>query len=220
MVVSIKDKRIQEKYERFLQHKNGTLDDSKNVFNKELDKARDIKNLDLTAKNLQSRNHSVPKFAKPKAITLNQAVKLAKYGPIIEEMSAKYNVPVEVISGVILQESNGNHLAKSHVGAKGLMQLMPGTAKRFGVKDSYDPRQNIEGGTKYLRFLMDKFKGDLSLTYAGYNAGEHRVVQYGNKIPPFKETQNYVPAVMGYTQTMVNILASARENQQPIGIRA
>ena len=102
-----------------------------------------------------------------------------------------------------------NPRAVSHAGAKGLMQLMDGTAKRFGVANSFDPRQNIEGGTKYLRFLLTHFKGNVELALAGYNAGEHNVAKHGNKIPPFRETQNYVPAVLGYTQSMIDILTAS-----------
>ena len=157
-------------------------------------------------------------LGRAKQITNLQAQRLARYAPVIEFCARKYNVPVELICGVILQESGGNAKAVSHCGAQGLMQLMPGTAKRFGVKNSFDPVQNIDGGTKYLRFLLDKFNGRFDLALAGYNAGEHNVAKYGNRIPPFKETQGYVPNVLGYTQTMVNIFAS-RNQMIPPGAR-
>jgi soluble lytic murein transglycosylase-like protein len=80
----------------------------------------------------------------------------------------------------------------SYKGARGLMQLMPGTAARFGVNSIWDPRQNIEGGTRYMRFLLDQFDGDVKLALAGYNAGEGAVMKYGNRIPPYNETQEYV----------------------------
>jgi len=93
--------------------------------------------------------------------------------------------------------------ATSRKGAQGLMQLMPATAKRFGVKNSRDPAQNIEGGAKYLRELLTLFKNDVSLALAAYNAGEHAVIKYGNKIPPYKETQAYVPKVLGVYQALL-----------------
>jgi len=138
-----------------------------------------------------------------------QAQRLARYAPVIQDAARRHNVPIELICGVILQESGANPRAVSHAGAKGLMQLMDGTAKRFGVANSFDPRQNIEGGTKYLRFLLTHFKGNVELALAGYNAGEHNVAKHGNKIPPFRETQNYVPAVLGYTQSMIDILTAS-----------
>ncbi len=141
-----------------------------------------------------------------KEITVTQANRLAKYSPVIQESSKKYNVPVELICGVILQESGGNHKAVSHAGARGLMQLMPATAKRFGVTNSFDARQNIDGGTKYLRFLLDRFKGDYRLALAGYNAGERNVEKYGNKVPPFAETRAYVPNVLAYADTIWSAL--------------
>jgi len=141
-----------------------------------------------------------------KAITMTQANRLAKYAPTIQECSKRHNVPVELICGVILQESGGNHKAVSHAGAKGLMQLMPGTARRFGVTNSFDAKQNIEGGTKYLRFLLDRFNGNYKLALAGYNAGEANVEKYGNKIPPFAETKAYVPNVLGYADAIWNVL--------------
>ena len=165
------------------------------------------------------RRHQPPRLARAKAITNLQAQRLARYAPAIEFFAKKHNVPVELICGVILQESGGNAKALSHCGAQGLMQLMPGTAKRFGVTNAFDPIQNIEGGTKYLRFLLDKFDGKLDLALAGYNAGEHNVEKYGNKIPPFAETQGYVPNVLGYTQTMIDIFASRMNGGLPSSAR-
>lgn len=162
-----------------------------------------------------ARRYAPPQFSKPKDITTEQAQRLAKYAPLIQEAAAKHNVPVELICGVILQESGGNARATSPAGAKGLMQLMPATARRFGVKDIYDPRQNIDGGTAYLRFLIDRFKGNIELVLAGYNAGEANVEKYGNKVPPFAETKAYVPNVLGYTQSMINILVAARTEELP-----
>ena len=89
-----------------------------------------------------------------------------------------------------------NPNALSRAGAQGLMQLMPATAARFGVVNAFDPEQNIRGGVKYLAWLLKRFNGDLTLAAAGYNAGEGAVRRYGNKIPPYKETQNYVKTVM------------------------
>ncbi len=166
-----------------------------------------------------ARRFAPPQFSKPKTITTEQAHRLARYAPIIQDAAAKHNVPVELICGVILQESGGNARATSPAGAKGLMQLMPATARRFGVKNIYDPAQNIDGGTAYLRFLMDRFKGKIELVLAGYNAGEGNVEKYGNKIPPFAETKAYVPNVLGYTQSMINILLAAKSEELPANAR-
>jgi soluble lytic murein transglycosylase-like protein len=90
------------------------------------------------------------------------------------------------------QESGYKKRARSVKGASGLMQLMPATARRMGVTDIYDPRQNIEGGVKYMRLLMNMFDGNLKLALAGYNAGEGAVIKYGHQIPPYNETRDYV----------------------------
>lgn len=148
----------------------------------------------------------LPRLAHAKPISQTQATRLAQYAQLIQQAATKYNVPVELICGVILQESSAKSRAKSHAGAQGLMQLMPATAKRFGVKDPYNPAQNIDGGTKYLRFLLDRFDNNIELALAGYNAGEGAVEKHGSKIPPFQETQAYVPKVLGYTQSMIDIL--------------
>jgi len=113
----------------------------------------------------------------------------------IDEMARKYQIDPNLVKAIIKVESNYNPNAISPKGAQGLMQLMPGTAKRFGVSDPFDPQENILGGVKYLRFLFDLF-GDLKLVLAGYNAGEQRVLQHGNNVPPIAETQNYVARVL------------------------
>ncbi|HZE63855.1 MAG TPA: lytic transglycosylase domain-containing protein [Pyrinomonadaceae bacterium] len=97
-----------------------------------------------------------------------------------------------LLYAIMHQESTFKTRAMSNKGARGLMQLMPGTALRFGVSSIWDPRQNIEGGARYMRFLLDQFEDDVQLALAGYNAGEGAVMKYGNRIPPYSETQEYV----------------------------
>jgi soluble lytic murein transglycosylase-like protein len=97
-----------------------------------------------------------------------------------------------LLYAIMHQESTFKARAMSNKGARGLMQLMPGTAVRFGVTSIWDPQQNIEGGTRYMRFLLDKFEGNVQLALAGYNAGEGAVMKYGYRIPPYSETQEYV----------------------------
>ena len=97
-----------------------------------------------------------------------------------------------LLYSIMHQESTFKPRALSNKGASGLMQLMPGTARRFGVTSIWDPKQNIEGGTRYMRFLLDKFDGDVNLALAGYNAGEGAVMKYGFRVPPYAETQEYV----------------------------
>lgn len=123
-----------------------------------------------------------------------------QYQAYIDSAAKKHGVETGLIEAVILAESSFNPLATSHKGAMGLMQLMPGTAKDLGVSDAYDPSQNIEGGTKYLKQLLDTYGGDRQLALAAYNAGPEAVNKY-NGIPPYRETQNYVrkiEAVLGH----------------------
>ena len=114
----------------------------------------------------------------------------------IEAAAAVHGVSVDLLKAVITAESEFDRMAVSSKGAQGLMQLMPFTARRFGVTDSFDPRQNIFGGAQYLRFLLDTFQGDVSLALAGYNAGENAVARFKG-IPPFKETRLYVQKIQG-----------------------
>ncbi len=109
----------------------------------------------------------------------------------------KYKLPAGLIRAVIRQESGGNPKATSHCGAQGLMQLMPGTARDLGVKDAYNIEQNIDGGAKYIRQMMDRYNGNIDRSLAAYNAGPGAVDKY-NGIPPYKETQNYVVAVKSH----------------------
>lgn len=115
-----------------------------------------------------------------------------KIDSYITDSCLRYNIDPLLIYSQMHQESSFKLKATSYKGARGLMQLMPATAMRFGVTNIYDPKQNIEGGVKYMRWLMDTFGGDVSLALAGYNAGEGAVMKYGNQIPPYNETQEYV----------------------------
>lgn len=117
------------------------------------------------------------------------------YENIIQQAANKFDLPVRLISSIIQHESNFNSQAVSHAGAQGLMQLMPGTAKFLGVKNSFDPEQNITGGARYLRQMLNQFNGNIEHALAAYNAGPGNVKKYGG-IPPFKETQNYVNKVL------------------------
>lgn len=110
----------------------------------------------------------------------------------IVDSSNRYGIDPLLIYSQMHQESGFKLKATSNKGASGLMQLMPPTARRFGVTDIYDPQQNIDAGIKYMRWLLDKFGGDVRLALAGYNAGEGAVMKYGNQIPPYNETQEYV----------------------------
>ena len=118
------------------------------------------------------------------------------YGEIIKREAELNRLDPFLIAAVITVESNHNRIARSPKGAAGLMQLMPDTAKRYGITDPYQPESNIRAGTRYLRDLLAMFNGDVRLALAGYNAGENAVIRYGHRIPPYPETQDYVPKVL------------------------
>jgi len=120
----------------------------------------------------------------------------ATLSPAIEAAARRSRLPAELVHAVVRVESAYRSEAVSSKGAMGLMQLMPATARRFGVSDAHDARQNLDAGTRYLRTLLDQFEKDLRLALAAYNAGESAVSRYGNKVPPFPETRDYVEKVI------------------------
>lgn len=142
------------------------------------------------------KNSFVPSMGK---ISMGSGSSLGKYTTGSEEFDSyivdsavRYGIDPLLIYAQMHQESSFKLKATSYKGASGLMQLMPATARRFGVTEIYNPKQNIEAGIKYMRWLMNTFKGDVALALAGYNAGEGAVMRYGWQIPPYRETQEYV----------------------------
>ncbi len=119
-----------------------------------------------------------------------------KYDGIIENKAIKYSIPKKLIKSIIKQESNFNSKAVSIKGAKGLMQLMPQTADLLGVRNIFNPEENIEAGVKYLRTMLNRFNGDITKALAAYNAGPE-VVERNNGIPNYSETKNYIKNVLG-----------------------
>lgn len=138
-----------------------------------------------------ARAAGMPQYVLPTAELIK------RYSPIIATASKTHNVDIALVHAVITAESGYNPSAVSRAGARGLMQLMPETAKRFGVQNIHDPTENIHGGVKYLRELLTMFNGNRELAVAAYNAGENAVIRAGNRVPPYAETMHYVPKVLG-----------------------
>jgi|GEM_PF-361183 len=133
---------------------------------------------------------------KEKRILFPKVKNILEYDKIINQAAGKFNLDVALIKAVIKAESNFNHRAVSRAGAKGLMQLMPQTASALKVDDVFHPGDNIEGGARYLRYLLNLYGGNLTLALAAYNAGEGAVAKYNYGVPPYRETQNYVRRVL------------------------
>ncbi len=127
----------------------------------------------------------------------------AQYDPIIEKAAASSSVAPDLLRAVIVVESGFNAHAVSRKGAVGLMQLMPETARRYGASDRYDPGQNVQAGARHLKSLIDRYGRDLKLALAAYNAGEEAVDRHGGRIPPYRETQAYVPRVLKIYRTLL-----------------
>jgi soluble lytic murein transglycosylase-like protein len=150
-------------------------------------------------------------------LPITPAVK-APYRELVEAAAARYGVDADLITSVIAVESNFDPKARSRRDARGLMQLLPETAARFGVKDIYDPQQNIDAGTRYLRELLQKYGNNLVLALAAYNAGPERVQRYGS-VPPFAETISYVRRVKrGYEKSKAS--ATKKKESQPAPVAA
>lgn len=130
----------------------------------------------------------------------------SSFAPMVEDAARTHQVDASLLYAVIAAESGNNPRAVSPKGAVGLMQLMPETARRYGVKDSLDPAQNINGGTKYLSDLLQMFNNNIELAVAAYNAGENAVIRHGYSIPPYRETLSYVPKVLKLQKKYNSIL--------------
>lgn len=155
-----------------------------------------------TSKKLVAENKkkTIAAMAKKPALPPPQPLskRRAHYAAMIESTARRYNLHPELLHAVVRTESAYNPKAVSSAGATGLMQLMPATAQRYKVADIWDAEQNLSGGARYLRDLLDMFEQDLRLALAGYNAGENAVIKYGNRIPPYPETQRYVRKVLQF----------------------
>ncbi len=154
----------------------------------------------------QIRNNAVKK-------TVASASLPSDYSVYVHNAASKYEVEPELIRAVIKTESNGNHRAVSRKGAMGLMQLMPTTAADMNVSNPFNPEENIEGGTRYLRYLLEKFNGDTTLALAAYNAGPKTVEKYGN-VPPISETVQYVKKVFSLYKGRQSY--TLRDTQEPV----
>jgi len=174
-------------------------------FNMLLNQNQEVSGFDgVLRKALNSDSQELPDelYVKPFGQTFNSPK--TEVDNIIKKYSKENNIDENLIKAVIKAESGFNTQAKSSVGALGLMQLMPSTAKGLGVTDPFDPEQNIAGGTKYLKGLINRFDGRLDYALAAYNAGSGAVKKYGG-IPPYPETQNYVKKVLDYQKQFSGI---------------
>ncbi|TAH69854.1 MAG: lytic transglycosylase domain-containing protein [Anaerolineaceae bacterium] len=175
--------------------------------------------------NLQSTEYDIKNRRTNKAGSENFASYMEEntsLDDIFERASVKYNVPLNLLKAIGKAESDFNSNAVSKSGAQGVMQLMPGTAADLGVTDSFDPEQNIMGGSKYISDLLKRYDGDTKLALAAYNAGMNNVKKYGG-IPPFKETQNYVVKVMKYMEqdfTAGSVATTGNKQSAPTNVRA
>lgn len=190
--------------------KSASPEKAKPVAKEKIENTESQKKPELASKNLQNTRSPMQEEASPPvqaslnipntgAASDRMIDKVKEYEPAIRAAAARYDLPPELIAGVIWQESRGNPRAVSHCGAMGMMQLMPATAANLGVNNAFDPIQNIDGGAKYLRQMYDKF-GRVDFAVAAYNSGPGNVAKF-NGIPPFKETQDYVPKVLGFANS-------------------
>jgi len=149
---------------------------------------------------VKERSENEKEFGYSEPPTFKMPRRAQDYSQLITKYANKYGLDPNLVAGLIKQESGFNPKARSHCGAMGMMQLMPSTAKAMGVTKPYDPEDNINGGCKYLRQMLDKFDGNTRLALAAYNSGPGNVSKYGNRVPPFAETQNYVKSIASHVK--------------------
>ncbi len=149
-----------------------------------------------SARKVEGEFRPAPALEAPARITPRTKLTLEEFDAYIEAAAIRYKMPVALVKAVMHAESAFDPNAISNVGASGLMQLMPGTAREMYVKDIFDPKDNIEGGTRYLRVLANEFNGDMVKMVAAYNAGPDAVRKYNGQVPPYPETQAYVRKVI------------------------
>jgi hypothetical protein len=152
---------------------------------------------DAKLRHLRHPDDRIDAFRKEIAFSCWMKKRVTPFQPIILEVAERYDIDAAMINAVIMAESSFNPKAVSKKGARGLMQLMPSTAKFLGVEDSFDPAHNIDGGVRYLKTLLVQFQYDMELALAAYNAGSRNVRMYGG-VPPFKSTQSYIHKVLKY----------------------
>jgi soluble lytic murein transglycosylase-like protein len=159
-----------------------------------------IKGLDNRYKLIRKEDGSpiIPASASAMRVFMPTQADIDRYAHIISTAAKAYGVDKSLVHAVISAESNYDRYAVSRTGAMGLMQLMPDTARRYGVQNMMDPTENIHGGVRYLADLMQMFKGRLDLVIAAYNAGENAVIRAGHRVPNYAETRHYVPKVLGF----------------------
>lgn len=164
------------------------------------------------ARKVEGEFRPAPSADQPARITNSTRRTLSDYDAYIDEAAIRYKMPPALVRAVMHAESAFDPNALSHVGASGLMQLMPATARDMYVKDIFDPRDNIEGGVRYLRVLANEFDGDMVKMVAAYNAGPDAVKKYGGQVPPYPETQAYVRKVISlYFQYKTQLAQSGDE---------
>ena len=154
------------------------------------------KNAPRQARKVEGEFRPAPSPEAPARISVTSRISLGEFDEYIDEAAVRYKMPPALVRAVMHAESAFDPNAISVVGASGLMQLMPATAREMYVKDIFDPKDNIEGGVRYLRVLANEFDGDMVKMVAAYNAGPDAVKRYGGQVPPFQETQAYVRKVI------------------------